>query len=143
MTSTIEPTTTTEVPAWLNLDGYCPPELRARIAEARNTLVQMRPVLEELGKLCAALQLDLDAHFESTRVELDDHRCVLDPWTGIDSFYDEVLAAADLLAIAVDRIQTHKPTPEWYLDLLQERLDRLPSWAASQLQAAGREEVQA
>jgi hypothetical protein len=35
MTTTTEPTTTPEVPAWRNLDGYYPPELRQRIADAR------------------------------------------------------------------------------------------------------------
>ena len=33
------PTTTPEVPAWLNLDGYCPPEVRAQM-EAATTAIE-------------------------------------------------------------------------------------------------------
>jgi len=35
MTATTEPTVTAEVPAWLNLDALCPPDMRDALAVGR------------------------------------------------------------------------------------------------------------
>jgi hypothetical protein len=138
--TTTEPTTTAEVPAWLNLDGYCPPKLRERILQARCELAAARPAIEELGKRLAELNLDVQAHFGTIDCSIDDHWFVLDRWTGIDSLHNEILECGDLLNIAAgERIQDNRPTPEWYLDLLQERVEHLSTWAPSKLREEGRD----
>jgi hypothetical protein len=88
----------------------------------------------------AELQLDIQAHLETVECNVDDHWSVFDPWTGIDSFHNEIIECGDLLNIAADeRIQVHKPTPEWYLDLMQERIEYLSTWGPSKLRQAGRD----
>lgn len=135
MTTTDRTATTSEPPAWLNLDGYCPPELRDRIAEAREHIAEMYPRIVDLAREIAAVLLDFEVH--TGRVDLfDGHDQALDPWTGRDSLWTETRELENILGYALD--DGDGPAPDWYLDLVAERLDGLSTWAPWVLAEGGR-----
>ena len=134
MTTTTEPTTTTPAPpAWLNLDAYCSPELRARIATAREHVAAMAPRLLALAEEVAAVMLDFSVECGAP---FDDHQVILDPWTGQNRLWSEVRDISTCLDHALG--DGPGQAPDWYVDLVAERLDGLSTWAPALLRDAGR-----
>lgn len=135
MTATTDtPTVQPEAPAWLNLDGYCPTELRERIADARESVARLRPQLEAVCREVAEVMLDFEV---ATRGVFDNHQSVLNPWTGQDSLWSEF---RDLQETTTNVLEPDTGLPaDWHLDLIAERLDHLSTWAASTLRRSGRD----
>ena len=81
MTATTDtPTTSPEVPAWLNLDGYCPPDVRDLLAESADEIERLLGAVEEVALRAYGAQIAFEQ--ATGGCALDDHFYVFGHLTG-------------------------------------------------------------
>ena len=108
MTTTQEPTTTTEVPAWLNLDAVCPPELRSKIPALVAEVEALAPIIDDLAFRC----WEVLHHLSETLTGLDDAFDVTDEYTGRALLAEPLIALGECFIVAAGERATFS-APQW------------------------------
>jgi hypothetical protein len=96
VTTTFKPTTHTTLPAWLNLDGYCPPEIRYALTQSAAELEELVGRFEEIARRAYAAISAFDDHTADMELS-DDHWIAFGDLTGYNR---HASAARRLLAFA-------------------------------------------
>jgi hypothetical protein len=96
VTTTFKPTTPTTLPAGLNLDGYCPPEIRHALNQSAAELEELVGHFEEIARRAYAANSAFDDHTSDMDL-FDDHWIVFGDLTGYNR---HASAARRLLALA-------------------------------------------
>lgn len=121
MTITNEPTTTPEVPAWLNLDGYCPSSVRQdleRATEALEAVLADGTISEACWKAYFALRRHATATGGPDTDGLTEHDPLLDllnELTGYERLQRAGRALASLALCAIGEGPLNpEDTPSWF-----------------------------
>lgn len=114
MTTNTEPTTTPHVPAWLNLDGFCPPEIRKQIAMAADALEVFLADGDFEGH-CRQAWEAVAAYEKATAYDLDHQSEFLNELTGFYRLTDATAKLSDLARIAHGEGPNALKAPSWYV----------------------------
>jgi hypothetical protein len=111
-----ETNVTPEVPAWLNLDGYCPPEIRERLTNAAAALEYM---LEdgEIERHFREAWETLRAFNDATAcVDIDDDCERFGDFTGYNRFHAVMERIYGMVEAAIGESVSYRASaPSWYV----------------------------
>jgi len=112
-----EQTTAPEVPAWLNLDGYCPPQIRDQLAAATVSLEALLAYAEPILREAYEASRDYEALAGKDAGHIDNMDTNLGHLTGLGRFFEVLDKLAAMLAAAsgdIDRGWPDAEVPAWY-----------------------------
>jgi hypothetical protein len=91
--------TAPEFPAWLNLDGYCSPDIRAQFVEAADAIegVIADPRFNDAIRMAFEVQRRFDREVDFA---FDDDSVVLGKWSGYSRLESAVHRLAELALVA-------------------------------------------
>lgn len=112
--TTNEPNVTPEVPAWLNLDGYCPPDIRKQVANAAAELEHFMKD-GEFEDQCRQAWQALAAYEKATAFDLDHQSDLLNELSRFNRLTDATAKMSDLASIAHGVGPNALKAPSWYV----------------------------
>lgn len=96
------------IPAWLNLDGICPAEMRAQIPGLIAEVEALAPVIDDLALRC----WEVLRHFKANLDGLDDGYDITDPYTGRDKLAEPLLELGECFVVAAGE-KAFWTSPKW------------------------------